>query len=670
MIAEKGSEKMSRMHKIEERLSMLKSRKKHIVFLITEDRTILEAVFSEAADTVKGLAKDSVGGRIGELLQTVNSDTLYDFFIMNRLLKDAYEVFPLAEKRYIQEGSFSNTTEEDTNQINRWIGKEEPVFFMLTDFQIIKKSTASHFLKQFLAEAKREEEETGRFVVLFLVSPVMKLADGDGKLAEGLESSMEIIDVPGMDIEDIQEFLYREAYREEKGHLPSSQNTYRDWKKEVTQGDRLRIEEAARDFKGISKQGIQEILADLQTEYRSFFGRSKDSTGKKENWNKIRYRRKQCVTEYKKEEAKRDSTITMLEPDDSVAGLGSFKRWLEDIRTDLIFPEEALKYGSKAPKGVLLTGVPGSGKTQAAKMAASCLGGTQGNVPLVQFRMDNLLGGLVGDSEANFKRCRKRIEALAPCVVLMDEMEKTFEMNRNSSHEVKMNILTALLDWMQENDKPIFFFGTSNSVSGLRPELLRDGRFDMRFCVFMPACEELKEILKFHLKRANDYAGGNLLSSRFQYDELAQAFFDGIADYGEKNKKYMFYTGANIESLIAQTNRSLRKDKAQRPYMTELYLQKLMQTAQSEYSQPYGVTNMEDIARFWLSSYKNQYANAESINLFPFEAYRWEECRFDETKLPKRANAYDRYMFRCISAEIRKIHQEDKKEKDKSDKND
>ena len=127
----------------------------------------------------------------------------------------------------------------------------------------------------------------------------------------------------------------------------------------------------------------------------------------------------------------------------------------------------------------------------------------------------------------------------------------------------------------------------------------------------------------------------------------------------------MFYTGANIESLIAQTNRSLRKDKAQRPYMTELYLQKLMQTAQSEYSQPYGVTNMEDIARFWLSSYKNQYANAESINLFPFEAYRWEECRFDETKLPKRANAYDRYMFRCISTEIRKIHQEDKKEKDK-----
>ncbi len=658
---------MSRMHKIEERLSMIKSRGKHIVFLITEDRAILESVFSEASDTVRGLARGSVGGKMEELIQTVNSDTLYDFFLMNHLLQDAYEVFPLAEKRYIKAGSFSR--EEEGEDMKGMAGAEpernKAVFFCLTDFQIIKKSTASHFLKQFLAEAKREEEETGRFIVLFLVSPVMKLADGDGRLAEGLEDSIEMIDVPGMDLEDIEQFLYREAYREDNGYLPASHNMYRNWKQELAQADRLRIEEAARDFKGISRQGIKEILADLQTEYRSFFGRSKDSTGKKENWNKIRCRRKQCVTDYKKEEARRDSTITMLEADDAVAGLGNLKRWLHDIRSDLIFPEEALKYGSKAPKGVLLTGVPGSGKTQAAKMAAACLGGTEGKVPLVQFRMDNLLGGLVGDSEANFKRCRKRIEALAPCVVLMDEMEKTFEMNGSGSHEVKMNILTALLDWMQENDKPIFFFGTSNSVSGLRPELLRDGRFDMRFCVFMPTCEELREILTFHLRRANESAGGTLLSAAFQYDRLAQEFLDEIALYGEKNRKDMFYTGANIESLVAQTNRNLRKDKAQRPYTAQLYLQKLLQTAQSPYSQPYGVTNMEDIARFWLSSYKNQYAGTGSSNLFPFEAYQWEECRFDETKLPERTNAYDAYLYRRISSEIARIHQKSKKNGDK-----
>ena len=87
------------------------------------------------------------------------------------------------------------------------------------------------------------------------------------------------------------------------------------------------------------------------------------------------------------------------------------------------------------------------------------MGGNEGNVLLVQFRMDNLLGGLVGDSEANFKRCRKRIEALAPCVVLMDEIEKTFAIDKASGkNDVKMNILTALLDWMQENKKQIFFF--------------------------------------------------------------------------------------------------------------------------------------------------------------------------------------------------------------------
>lgn len=631
---------MSRMVEIEKRLSMLMEKHRHIVYFITEDRNILQSVFAEMADTLKGILQNSVDGTLGKILQTANRDTLFRVASTNGVLVDAYEVFPLKDHFYIPEGIFHR----EENKVSREQGSfpAYPVFFLLNDFHIIRESAAAHFLKQFLWAAEQEEQNYKRFVVLFLVSPIIKLP-------EGFESEIEIIDVPEMDEEDIREFLFSEAAKE----YTKEKYSYRK-KTELDIIDQKRIYEAARDFKGISARGIQEILADLQAEFGSFFGRSEDKSGIEANLYQIQKARKRKVVELKKEEAKRDSTVTMKEPGSPIAGMEGFLDWINEIKEEFLDLETARRYGNEPPKGVLLTGIPGSGKTQAAKKAAEQMGGLEGNVPLVQFRMDNLLGSLVGDSEANFKRCRKRIEALAPCIVLIDEIEKTFDQNsEKGSNDVKMNIFTALLDWMQENKKQIFFFATSNSVANLRPELLRDGRFDMRFCVFLPTYKELIQIFELHMKEAQRRAGGSLYGE-FDYQEAAAVFLKEITGYAKEQKKYMFYTGANVVNLITLTNRRLKKKMENKKggFSKEDFQKELLETAVGGYSQPYGITNSKDIVTFWLNALENQYTNAGGLDLFPFSAYDKEQCKFRKEDIPKRTNLYDEYLFECISAEI------------------
>lgn len=638
---------MSRMVEIEKRLSMLMEKHRHIVYLVTEDRMILQSVFAEMADTLKGILQNSADGTIGKILQTANRDTLFRVAVTNGILVDAYELFHLKEREYIPEGVFHK--EEKIGA-----GKEQPilqtypVFFLLNDFHIIRESMAAHVIKQFLWAAKREEQEYKRFVLLFLVSPVLKLP-------EGFESEIEVIDVPEMDEEDIRESLLFEAAKEYEKNRVLIQRR----KAELDLIDRKRVDEAARDFKGISQRGIQEIIADLQAEFGSFFGRSEDKSGIEGNLNKIRTARKKKIVELKTEDAKRDSTVTIKETGSAIAGMEGFLNWIEEIKEEFLDLEKACQLGNEPPKGVLLTGIPGSGKTQAAKKAAERMGGFEGNVPLVQFRMDNLLGGLVGDSEANFKRCRKRIEALAPCVVLIDEIEKTFDQNsERGSNDVKMNILTALLDWMQENKKQIFFFATSNSVANLRPELLRDGRFDMRFSIFMPTYQELLPIFRLHMEEAQRRAKGRLYGE-FDYQETAGSFLKEITAYAKEKNKYMFYTGANVVNLITLTNRSLKKkmelQKKRGLFSQEDYLRELLETAKGGYSQPYGMTNTRDIVTFWLKALENQYTNASRVDLFPFAAYDKETGKFREKDVPERTNEYDEYLYRCIAGEIEKF---------------
>ena len=164
-------------------------------------------------------------------------------------------------------------------------------------------------------------------------------------------------------------------------------------------------------------------------------------------------------------------------------------------------------------------------------------------------------------------------------------------------------------------------------------------------------------------QRIADQLSGNILCNDFrdQYDKLASDFFDRIADYGKKEKRNLFYTGANIESLILQTHRALRRSCHDVSKITfEGYRDALFQTAIGGDSQPYGETNMKDIALSWLEARQNQYMQAGKGDLFSFRNF--DEGIYDEKetlrrkpqflKRPETDNEYDRQMFERIQEEI------------------
>ncbi|SMN00161.1 hypothetical protein SPONN_1326 [uncultured Candidatus Thioglobus sp.] len=181
----------------------------------------------------------------------------------------------------------------------------------------------------------------------------------------------------------------------------------------------------------------------------------------------------------------------------SVGGLDGLKTWLEDRK--IAFGSEARAKKIDAPKGVLLLGIPGTGKSLSAKAIAK-----EWKMPLLRLDMGRIFGGLVGESESNIRNAIKTAESLEPCVLWIDEIEKGLSGGASSGGErdggTSVRVFGSLLTWMQEKDKEVFVFATANDVSKLPPELLRKGRFDEIFFVDLPDKKERKDIFDIHLK--------------------------------------------------------------------------------------------------------------------------------------------------------------------------
>ena len=620
---------MPRMDGVIDRLASLELSGKRIVYLISEERDILREVFSKAAAYLKPLG--------GNKLKPINNASDTDFFDAlseQSLIVDVYDMIePLRgpTKTNPEKSIFSKPY-------------ENAAFMYMSDFHLFCTGRPSLdpgtvFLLNYI-------KNVNSLPMLFLVAPVLKLPDG-------FQDDIEIIDVPGIDAEDIGSILFHRAEHEKK-KIADKRKIERE---DLNNAEKDRIRSAVKDFKGLTVPQLDEVLNHLSSQFGCFFGISPPPDERTDYYDEIAQERAHLTTSLKRRLAASDSTVTLLESGSVIEGLSGYRDWLDDVKDAFLDQENALKWGLLPPKGVLLSGITGSGKTQAAKLTAAKMG-----VTLVQFRMDNILGGLVGDSEANFKRCRKRIEALAPCVVLLDEIEKTFDTSDSKSSDVKMNLFTALLDWMQENEKPVFFFATSNSVQKLRPELLRDGRFSMRFSVFMPTHDELVKIIRYHLGAAQERAGGGLYQENVRFDELAEGFLNEITDKSRIEGLNMFYTGANIESLIELTNRTLKREGKERPVYKGAILNTMIKCAQSKYSQPYGMTNMKSIAGFWIDALENKYTDAGGPDLFPFSGF--DEKTFLISPQRKSDHKYDKWLFKQISEQIREIMEKRKNEVD------
>jgi hypothetical protein len=170
----------------------------------------------------------------------------------------------------------------------------------------------------------------------------------------------------------------------------------------------------------------------------------------------------------------------------SIGGLTALKEWLLQRRE--AFTHRARDYGLPVPKGMLVLGVPGTGKSLTAKATASVFG-----VPLLKLDAGRLFGSLVGQSEANLRAAIQTAEAIAPCVLWIDEIEKAFAGSGRSAGSdggTSARVFGTLLNWLQDKTTPVFVVGTANDISQLPPELLRKGRWDECWFVDLPDVKE------------------------------------------------------------------------------------------------------------------------------------------------------------------------------------
>jgi len=240
------------------------------------------------------------------------------------------------------------------------------------------------------------------------------------------------------------------------------------------------------------------------------------------------------IVAQKEQVIRKSGNLEYFQPSSSmedIGGLDRLKEWLE--RRKAAFTEEARDYGLEAPRGVLLLGLPGTGKSLAAKAVASAW-----QLPLLRLDMGRVYGGIVGQSEDNMRRALSIAETLSPCVLWIDEIEKGLSGMQSSGSTdggTTARVLGSFLTWLQEKDKPVFVVATANHIAQLPPELLRKGRVDEIFFVDLPVEVDRLEILKIHLRAR----GGR-----------DQAFSE--AELLELAKQSKGFTGAELEEVVKE----------------------------------------------------------------------------------------------------------------------
>lgn len=199
------------------------------------------------------------------------------------------------------------------------------------------------------------------------------------------------------------------------------------------------------------------------------------------------------VSNEKKRVIAREKVLTWYDPDprglDAVGGLDLLKAWLKTRK--LALSQKARAYGLPAPKGVCITGIPGTGKSLCARAVATAWG-----LPLLRLDLGALKSKYVGESEGNLRRALATAEACAPCILLIEELEKSLAGSTGPQGDggVAADALGTLLNWMQEREAPVFVVATANDVRAMPPELLRRGRWDDLFFVDLPTEAERREI--------------------------------------------------------------------------------------------------------------------------------------------------------------------------------
>jgi len=249
----------------------------------------------------------------------------------------------------------------------------------------------------------------------------------------------------------------------------------------------------------------------------------------------------------------------------NVGGLENLKTWL--ARRGNAFSEPARRFGLPEPKGLLLLGVQGCGKSLTAKAIASSW-----KMPLLRLDMGRIFSGLVGSSEENLRRAIRVAESVAPAVLWTDEIEKGLSGMGSSGMSdggVTARVFGAMLTWLQEKTAPVFVVATANRIDLLPPELLRKGRFDEIFFIDLPAAPERQEILRIHVvrrgRKPEDYdlpalaAAAEAFSGAEIEQAVVAALYDAFAEGKELEQRHLLRAVTETFPLATTMREEIQK---------------------------------------------------------------------------------------------------------------
>lgn len=385
-----------------------------------------------------------------------------------------------------------------------------------------------------------------------------------------------------------------------------------------------------------------------------------------------------------------------------VAGLDSITRWLEERKNIFDDTELASYQHMDIPNGLLVSGIPGSGKSLMAKTASTILG-----LPLVSLDMGALLGGVLGESEHNMINALAMAERMAPCVLWIDEIEKAFSgSSQNSSSSdggVGRRMFGKFLTWMQEKSAACFVFATSNDITCLPPELFRSERFDRKFFTFMPTAKECAQIFAANIKAQNRAYNQELENMPYRMKSMqAKVLFDPqlenpnfwlqiineccvpdnasctLVDSNEgrtdkdgnpleplyvwsstARPRNKLLTGADISALIKETKfwiqpKPIVKNIPLIVYTKDNVADAVRHILKKGQFKPYGETNLKDIAKCFVKLYENQFVPASGQCILDFDMFDGEKCiyRHKLENEKKWENAYDKALYCTIVGAI------------------
>ena len=330
------------------------------------------------------------------------------------------------------------------------IGSDTPTILLLKDFhRFCEDAGIARMLRNLATQLKKE-------------SHTIIICSGSWNPPNELDEELTILDLPLPKEDEIERLLHNISQA-------SSSNISQETLKALTRAccglSESRIRQvAARSLAKRGKMGIEDISEVLE-EKRQSIARSE-------------------VLEY----CESESTIS------NIGGLDSLKGWLKQRYQ--AFSEEAQSFGLPLPRGVLLIGPQGTGKSLTARAIAHSW-----SMPLLRLDVGRLFAGLVGASEARTRETIQRAEAMAPCVLWIDEIDKAFGGDSRSDGGTSQRVLANILTWMAEKTSSVFLVATANGIDRLPAELVRKGRFDEIFMLALPTTHERFSILKLHIQK-------------------------------------------------------------------------------------------------------------------------------------------------------------------------